>query len=127
MTSVHWNAVCVDCAPEDYEQAVSFYAGLLELEIAAKHKGWAALRDPGGRVGINVQADPAYVRPVWPQAPGQPSMMMHFEIKVPDVPAAVEHATSLGATQADWQPPNRDQALLRVMLDPAGHPFCLWS
>ena len=54
-------------------------------------------------------------------------MMMHFEIEAPDVPAAVAHATSLGATEAGWQPPDRDQATLRVMLDPAGHPFCLWS
>ena len=53
--------------------------------------------------------------------------MMHFEIRAEDVPAAVERATSLGATEAAWQPPNRDQATLRVMLDPTGHPFCLWS
>jgi predicted enzyme related to lactoylglutathione lyase len=53
--------------------------------------------------------------------------MMHFEIEVSDVAAAAARATSLGATQADPQPTDRDPALLRVMVDPAGHPFCLWS
>ena len=28
---------------------------------------------------------------------------------------------------AHRQPENRDGNKLRVMLDPAGHPFCLWS
>ena len=127
MSSVRWNAVCVDCAPEQFEKTVAFYAALLELEVVDKEPDWAALRDPAGRMGINVQADDSYVTPVWPQAAGSQSMMMHFEIEAPDVPAAVVHAASLGATEAAWQPPDRDRTTLRVMLDPAGHPFCLWS
>jgi hypothetical protein len=35
----------------------------------------------------------------------------------------VEHAVSLGATVAEFQP----QDDVRVMLDPAGHPFCLYT
>jgi catechol 2,3-dioxygenase-like lactoylglutathione lyase family enzyme len=127
MTSVRWNAVCIDCSPDDFEAAVSFYEQLLGLEVVDKEPKWAALRVPAGGMGINVQADDAYRPPVWPQAPDAPSMMMHFEIEAADVPAAVDRATSLGATQAGWQPPDRDPQLLRVMLDPAGHPFCLWS
>ena len=65
--------------------------------------------------------------PTWPAAPPKQTMMMHFEIEVPDVPTAVERAAALGATEAGWQPPDRDPNLLRVMLDPTGHPFCLWS
>ena len=38
------------------------------------------------------------------------------------VDAAVAAAERLGARQADSQP---QPALWRVMLDPAGHPFCL--
>src|SRR3954469_10838000 len=127
MSSVRWNAVCIDCGPETFEKVVAFYAELLGLEVVDKERGWAALRDPAGRMGINVQADDAYVAPVWPQATTAQSMMMHFEIEAADVPAAVERATTLGAVEAGWQPPNRDQTMLRVMLDPAGHPFCLWS
>jgi hypothetical protein len=34
----------------------------------------------------------------------------------------VQHALSCGATLAEFQP----QELVRVLFDPAGHPFCLW-
>ncbi|MDT7573511.1 MAG: hypothetical protein QOE05_3685 [Actinomycetota bacterium] len=125
--SVRWNAMCIDCAPEQFGRMVAFYAQLLGLEVVDQEPRWAALRDPAGGMGINVQAEDAYVAPVWPAVPPKQSMMMHFEIEAADVPAAVAHALGLGATEAPWQPPDRDQTTLRVMLDPAGHPFCLWS
>ncbi len=49
-------------------------------------------------------------------------MMMHLDIEVEDLDAAGAHATGCGARLADFQP----QANVRVYLDPAGHPFCLW-
>ena len=36
--------------------------------------------------------------------------------------ASVEDAVALGATLAEFQP----QEDVRVLLDPAGHPFCLY-
>jgi hypothetical protein len=50
-------------------------------------------------------------------------MSMHLDIEVEDLDAAVEHAVSVGAVLADFQP----QKDVRVCLDPAGHPFCLWT
>jgi hypothetical protein len=47
--------------------------------------------------------------------------MMHLDVQVGDLDSAVEEALALGATLADSQP----QENVRVMLDPAGHPFCL--
>jgi hypothetical protein len=41
--------------------------------------------------------------------------------------AGVAWATTCGATEAAPQLPDRDPARPRIMLDPAGHPFCLWS
>ena len=49
-------------------------------------------------------------------------MMMHLEIEVDDLAAGVTHAVAEGATLAEYQP----QHDVRVCLDPAGHPFCLW-
>lgn len=40
-----------------------------------------------------------------------------------EVMAGVERAIALGATLAEWQP----QEHVRVMLDPVGHPFCLFD
>lgn len=49
-------------------------------------------------------------------------MMMHLDLEVTDLRSAVDHAVALGATVADVQP----QADVRVLRDPAGHPFCLF-
>jgi hypothetical protein len=49
-------------------------------------------------------------------------MMVHLDIKVDDLDQAVAWATEAGATLADFQPQNH----VRVCLDPAGHPFCLF-
>jgi hypothetical protein len=47
--------------------------------------------------------------------------MMHFDFQVGDLDAAVADAVALGATPAAEQPREN----VRVLLDPAGHPFCL--
>ena len=47
--------------------------------------------------------------------------MLHLDIEVNDLEAAVALALAAGARLADYQP----RADLRVLLDPAGHPFCL--
>ena len=44
-----------------------------------------------------------------------------MDIAVNDLDAAVAWAIEAGATLADYQPQER----VRVMPDPAGHPFCL--
>lgn len=61
-----------------------------------------------------------YVAPTWPE-PGQ-LQQMHLDVSVDDLDHAVARAEQLGARRADHQPqPDR----WRVMIDPAGHPFCL--
>jgi hypothetical protein len=53
-------------------------------------------------------------------------MMMHLDIEVDDLEAAVAAVIELGGSQAAWQPPNRDASRMRIMLDPAGHPLCVF-
>jgi hypothetical protein len=127
VSSLRWNAVCIDCAPDDVRVVAAFYSRLLDLSVVEEEPRWVALRDPSGRMGINVQGEDSYVAPTWPDVAGVPAKMLHFEIEVADVPSAAELAVSLGARQASPQPADRDPLSLRVMLDPAGHPFCLWS
>jgi hypothetical protein len=62
------------------------------------------------------------VRPTWPAERGRQLMMMHIDVAVDDLAAAVEAAQELGATLAEFQP----QEDCVVLLDPAGHPFCLY-
>jgi hypothetical protein len=80
------------------------------------------MRDAAGGTDLLFQAEPDYRPPVWPEQPNAQDKMLHFEIKVDDLDAAVAYAIDCGARAADYQP----QARVRVMLDPAGHPFCLY-
>lgn len=129
--SFHWGGVCIDCA--DADELAEFYSRLLGWEVAARDTpatrkggtGWVALRDPAGGVGLSFQAEEWYQPPVWPEAPDAQTKMLHFEIAVDDLEAGVAYAVAAGATVAPHQPEDRDQNQLRVMLDPAGHPFCL--
>jgi predicted enzyme related to lactoylglutathione lyase len=84
--------------------------------------GWAMLRSPSGDLKIEIQGAQYYAPPVWPPIPGQQQMMMHLDIAVEDIDAGVTWAIEAGARLAEHQP----QARVRVMLDPAGHPFCLF-
>jgi catechol 2,3-dioxygenase-like lactoylglutathione lyase family enzyme len=122
--NVRWTTVCIDCA--DADELAEFYCRILGWQLGARDDGWVQARDPNGGVGLNFQAEEWYVPPTWPEQPGEQTKMLHFEILVDDLETAVADAVAAGATVAPHQPPDRDQNGLRVMLDPAGHPFCLF-
>ena len=50
-------------------------------------------------------------------------MMMHLSFEVTDLDAAVADAIARGARRPDHQPLERTTTLL----DPDGHPFCLYA
>lgn len=117
----HWFGVVLD-APDASELA-HFYERLLGWTLYTDTPQWAILA-PSKDAGYNLafQREPNYVRPVWPSEPGQPLMMLHLDLEVDDLTTATEFALSVGAELAEHQP----QAGVRVLLDPAGHPFCLY-
>jgi catechol 2,3-dioxygenase-like lactoylglutathione lyase family enzyme len=108
--SFRWNAVCIDCAPDNYDSEVAFYRDLLGTEVAEREQRWAALQDPQSGMWLNIQADDGYVPPVWPESLPAQTKMMHFEIRVHDVQAAVARAVSFGAREAAQQPADRDSS-----------------
>lgn len=116
-----WWGVVLD-AP-DVPALAEFYARLLGWPIHTLDATWATLA-PSEQAGyyIGIQHEPLYVRPVWPAVEGQAQMSMHLDIAVEDLDAAVAYASSVGAELAHYQP----QDSIRVMLDPVGHPFCLY-
>jgi catechol 2,3-dioxygenase-like lactoylglutathione lyase family enzyme len=109
------------CSP-DAGALARFYAGLLGWAVKKEEPGWVMLAAPDGGRELYFHGDEAYRPPVWPSRPDRQQMMSHLEIQADDVPAAVAFAESLGARQAEFQP----QDDVRVMLDPDGHPFCLY-
>ena len=121
MSRHDWWGVVLD-APQAGELA-RFYAELLGWAVVKEEPGWAAVGPPDGVAYLGFQTAEGYQRPVWPNAGQAQQMMMHLDFEVSDLETAVAHAIELGATQAEYQP----QQDVRVMLDPAGHPFCLYS
>ncbi|MFD5285182.1 VOC family protein, partial [Streptomyces rubrogriseus] len=99
-----------------------FYSDLLGWEITKEEPDGAAVA-PSESVGyIAFQLSDGYVPPVWPAQENAQRVTMHLDFEVVDLRAAVAHALELGAREAGYQPQNN----VRVMLDPAGHPFCLY-
>jgi predicted enzyme related to lactoylglutathione lyase len=106
----------------DAGELAAFYQRLLGWSVEQEEPGWVKLRAPAGGPGLSFQTEKAYVPPVWPAGDGDPQMMMHLDIAVDDLDGASAHAVAAGATVAQFQP----QDDVRVHLDPAGHPFCLF-
>jgi predicted enzyme related to lactoylglutathione lyase len=108
-------SIVVDC-PEPAVLA-RFYGTVLDWQVELDD-GWADIRAPYGQC-ISFQQVEDYTPPVWPHQ-GTPQQM-HLDVVVDDLDEAEKAVKELGATTAEHQPGET----FRVMLDPAGHPFCL--
>jgi catechol 2,3-dioxygenase-like lactoylglutathione lyase family enzyme len=97
-----------------------FYSRLLDWPVVHQEPGTSVVGTPQGAFLVFQQAE-GYVPPVWPPVEGQQRPMLHLDFQVGDLESAVDDAVELGARLADHQP----QENVRVLLDPAGHPFCL--
>ncbi|MBS41629.1 MAG: glyoxalase [Nocardioides sp.] len=105
---------CAEVAPE-----ADFWAAMLGWEVVASTDDYAMLVGAGQRLGFGRVE--GYRPPSWPDEGG--GKQFHLDLAVDDLDAAAEHATTLGARLVDPQPGDT----WRVLLDPAGHPFCLTS
>jgi catechol 2,3-dioxygenase-like lactoylglutathione lyase family enzyme len=124
----------VTISAPDPRALAAFYARLLGWPVTASdgprpgqppEDGWAQVRPPAGLAGptLNFEYEEAgFVPPVWPSEAGRQQTTQHLDIAVGDLDDCVTWALAAGATLAGHQP----QDDVRVMLDPAGHPFCLF-
>src|SRR4051812_12443374 len=73
-----------------------FYSRLLGVPVSVDEPGWVEVDLPTG-AGLSFQLERDYVRPTWPATGTDQRMMMHLEIRVDDLAAAVAHAEECGA------------------------------
>lgn len=105
--------VSLDCADPDV--LADFYLELLGGEIAWRTEHSAGVRVPG--LLLVPQRVDDYRPPAWPGA-----SIVHLDLTAgDDLVGPEQRALRLGATLAEFQPDDR----WRVLLDPAGHPFCI--
>jgi len=124
-TAIRWVGVAIDCA--DAGPVARFYERLLGFDVGDfSPPHWAQLSDPSGGVHLNIQGGASYEPPTWPEREGDQAKMLHFEVEVDDLEVAVALAIEAGGREAQWQPPDRDPRRIRIVLDPAGHPLCLF-
>jgi catechol 2,3-dioxygenase-like lactoylglutathione lyase family enzyme len=109
-------AVALD-AP-DPAQLARFYQDILDLQIIFENPDFVALKGAG--VLLTVQRVDDLPAVTWPDGPVD--KQIHLDLAVDDLDKAEEGVLAAGATKAGVQPaPDR----WRVLIDPAGHPFCV--
>ncbi len=107
----------LDCADPRAEAA--FWSELLGWPVAAAEDEYAMVVPPDGGPALGFGRVEGHERPTWPNEHG--SKQFHLDLGCDDIAASEQQAVALGATLADPQPGETS----RVLLDPAGHPFCL--
>jgi hypothetical protein len=109
-------AVSLDCP--DPKSLATFYQALLDVEVMFESDDFIVLKGAG--VYLTTQRVDEHRPPDWPDAliPKQ----LHLELAVDDLDKAETAAVAIGATKAAQQP---SPELWRVLIDPAGHPFCI--
>jgi catechol 2,3-dioxygenase-like lactoylglutathione lyase family enzyme len=110
--------VTLDCA--DPQALAAFYRALTGMrELFASEEYVALTGDSGCDLGF--QRVDRYRRPQWP---GQDvPQQLHLDFRADDLDASEQVALGLGAVRPDHL--DSGNGRWRVLLDPAGHPFCL--
>ena len=117
--SIRLSSVVLDC--RDANQLADFYAALLGWEKHSQDPEWIFVKQKDRYPLLLFQQTNEYLAPVWPDTPDQQQKSVHLDFGVSDLEQAVKHALQCGAKKAEVQ--YSDHWI--VMIDPAGHPFCL--
>lgn len=109
----------------DPKALADFYVRLLGWQLYADEdadKFFSVAPDETSGYNLACQYEEHHVRPEWPGRAGGQQMQLHLDLQVDDLDAAVAYAVECGAVLHDHQPQDR----VRVLIDPEGHPFCVY-
>ncbi|MHB1139289.1 MAG: VOC family protein [Microthrixaceae bacterium] len=111
------SVIAFDC--RDPHAVARFYSELTGWPVGRVDDDWIELTADGA-VTLAFQLAPDHVAPQWPD--GAHPQQAHVDLECDDLDVAEAAALAIGARRCSVQP-NPDA--WRVLLDPAGHPFCL--
>ena len=111
-------AITLDCL--DPRPMIDFYARAFSAKTGHESDTGAWIHLDNGPL-ILVRRIDGYRPPTWPQH--DVPMQIHLELWIDDLAEAEARLHALGGVTCDFQP-HRDRGNV-VMLDPAGHPFCI--
>jgi catechol 2,3-dioxygenase-like lactoylglutathione lyase family enzyme len=110
-------AVTVDCP--DPLRLARFYQDITGWKLFASNEDFVVLAGDDN-VRLDFQRVANHQPPSWPDTAAP--LRVHLDFRVHDLDQAEAHLLKLGAVRPEFQPGGQR---FRVLLDPAGHPFCL--
>ena len=119
MLKIKMQAIVLDC--NDSHALAEFYATLLSWTKHDENSEWIAVSNSDEMPYLLFQQVPDYKPPIWPDEPEAQRQMLHLDFVVNNLEDALNHALNCGARIA----PIQFSEQWKVMIDPAGHPFCL--
>lgn len=106
----------IDCP--DVSDLAAFYGAMLGWEVEVISEDRSAVRSADG-AAISFHRVDSYSPPAWPSQ--DRPQQMHLDVLVDNLDEAEAELLGLGAAKHELQPGGS----FRVLLDPAGHPFCI--
>lgn len=108
--------VSLDCP--DPQALAAFYGELLGWKVVHSEEQYAMISGEGAPIGFGRVE--GYTAPEWSEDSAD-AKRYHLDFYVGDLDEGEARALELGASKPAFQPGET----WRVLLDPAGHPFCL--
>jgi glyoxalase superfamily protein len=105
----------LDCA--EPKALAEFYLQVIDGELLFEDETFSFI-GRRGQVNLAFQRVDGYAPPAWPDD----TKHAHLDYRVPDVKGAEAALLAIGARKPEFQPGGDAWT---VLLDPAGHPFCI--
>ncbi len=110
---------------DNAKELSEFYEKILGWERKVYNHGdngdWIVLRNKEeSTTRLVFQEVVNFAKPIWPEEESQQQQMIHLDFYSDNVEKDIEHAINCGAVLANYQSGD-----WKVLIDPAGHPFCI--
>jgi len=113
------SGIVLEC--RDPAALAAFYGRLTGWSVVHASPDWYSVGERAdAEFHLSFQRAPGHRPPTWPDPAS--SMQFHLHLRVRDLDEAERVVLEHGGARAEHQP---DPDHSRVLLDPAGHPFCL--